>query len=34
MAEIVLSVAASHAPGLAGLYDGAPEVTKADVDKM
>ena len=34
MAEIVLAVAASHAPGLAGLYDGAPETTKADVDKM
>jgi len=34
MAEIVLAVAASHAPGLAGLYDGAPEETKADVDKM
>lgn len=34
MADIVLSVAASHAPGLAGLYDGAPETTKADVDKM
>ncbi len=34
MADIVLSVAASHAPGLAGLYDGAPEETKADVDKM
>ena len=26
--------AASHAPGLAGLYDGAPEATKAEVDKM
>lgn len=34
MAEIVLAVAASHAPGLAGLYDGAPEATKAEVDKM
>lgn len=34
MADIVLAVAASHAPGLAGLYDGAPEETKADVDKM
>lgn len=34
MAEIVLAVAASHAPGLAGLYDAAPETTKADVDKM
>ncbi|MFT7646985.1 MAG: aromatic ring-opening dioxygenase catalytic subunit (LigB family) [Candidatus Poriferisodalaceae bacterium] len=34
MADIVLSVAASHAPGLAGLYDGAPEETKAEVDKM
>jgi hypothetical protein len=34
MAEIVLAVAASHAPGLAGLYEGAPEETKADVDKM
>lgn len=34
MAELVLSVAASHAPGLAGLYDGAPEATKAEVDKM
>ena len=34
MADIVLAVAASHAPGLAGLYDGAPETTKADVDKM
>lgn len=34
MAEIVCAVAASHAPGLAGLYAGAPEATKADVDKM
>jgi aromatic ring-opening dioxygenase catalytic subunit (LigB family) len=34
MAEIVLAVAASHAPGLAGLYDNAPETTKAEVDKM
>lgn len=34
MGEIVLSVAASHAPGLAGLYPGAPEETKAEVDKM
>lgn len=34
MAEIVVSVAASHAPGLAGLYDGAPVDTKAEVDKM
>jgi hypothetical protein len=34
MGEIVLSVAASHAPGLAGLYVGAPEETKAEVDKM
>ena len=34
MGEIVLSVAASHAPGLAGLYAGAPEETKAEVDKM
>ena len=34
MAEVVLAVAASHAPGLAGLYAGAPEDTKAEVDKM
>jgi aromatic ring-opening dioxygenase catalytic subunit (LigB family) len=34
MADVVLAVAASHAPGLAGLYDGAPEDTKAEVDKM
>ena len=34
MGDIVLSVAASHAPGLAGLYSGAPEDTKAEVDKM
>lgn len=34
MADIVLAVAASHAPGLAGLYQGAPEDTKAEVDKM
>ncbi len=34
LADVVLSVVASHAPGLAGLYAGAPESTKADVDKM
>lgn len=34
MADVVLAVAASHAPGLAGLYAGAPEDTKAEVDKM
>lgn len=34
MAEIVCAVAASHAPGLAGLYDGAPDRTRADVDQM
>jgi len=34
MGEIVLAVAASHAPGLSGLYAGAPEGTKAEVDKM
>ncbi|MEE3139762.1 MAG: hypothetical protein VX270_01110, partial [Actinomycetota bacterium] len=34
MGDIVLALAASHAPGLAGLYAGAPEDTKAEVDKM
>ncbi len=34
MADVVLAVAASHAPGLAGLYPTAPEDTKAEVDKM
>ena len=31
MAEIVCAVAASHAPGLVGLFDGAPPESKAAV---
>jgi aromatic ring-opening dioxygenase catalytic subunit (LigB family) len=34
VAEIVCAVAASHAPGLVGLFDGAPEDSKAAVTHM
>ena len=34
MAEIVCAVAASHAPGLVGLFDGAPPESKAAVTEM
>jgi hypothetical protein len=34
MAEIVCAVAASHAPGLVGLFDGAPEASRNEVRRM